>query len=89
MEQATKLMSTPLTPNAVNQFIENQRRELEIRADELHLRAQDGERAFVHARRTLEAGERDRKDDWRLLLWTKQGCDATDWPGWSPRFERF
>jgi hypothetical protein len=41
-------------------MIENQKRELELRAGELTLRAQEDEHSFKHAEKMLEAQERDR-----------------------------
>ena len=53
-------LQTQLQPHIVEGLVENQRRELELRAGELTLRAQEDEHAFKHAEKMLEAQERDR-----------------------------
>jgi hypothetical protein len=54
--------TTQLAPGTVTQLVENQKRDLEIRAGELQLKAQEDAHAFAHAGKALEAEERDRKD---------------------------
>lgn len=60
--------STQLAPVQVREFLDNQRRELEIRAGELQLKSQEDSHAFEHAGKALEAQERDRKDERQFKL---------------------
>ncbi len=62
-DQKNERSGTQLAPGAVTQLIENQKHELELRAGELRLKAQEDEHAFKHAGKALEAEERDRRDE--------------------------
>lgn len=57
-----------LPAQVVSDFVENQKRELEIRALEVHLKQQADQNSFVHAGKVLEAQERDRADTRRYKL---------------------
>lgn len=57
-----KTTGNSLAPATIADLVQNQKRELEIRAEELRLKAQEDQHAFAHAGKVLEAQERDRKD---------------------------
>lgn len=59
---------TQPAPFPIKEFLENQKREIEIRAGELQLKAQEDAHAFEHAGRALAAQERDRHDDRNFRL---------------------
>ncbi|MFZ0498662.1 MAG: hypothetical protein WAM52_05985 [Steroidobacteraceae bacterium] len=67
-EKEKERSSTQLAPFAIKEFLENQKRELEVRAGEVQLKSQEDVHAFEHAGRVLQAQERDRRDDRQFKL---------------------
>lgn len=50
-----------LQPQVLAEFVENQKRELEIRATEVQLKSQQDKHGFEHAQRVLDAQVKDRQ----------------------------